>query len=185
MKIKVLILGLLIAFALGSLEAQTISSKEQKKQEKEKAKALKKKKEEADWYELKKNIEDKDFVFTGNLFNGQSLNPKINFLYISGEDAVIQFADGFGGGPNGIGGITVKGVIDKYTLTAKKPGKAISLRITVRPNPGQGVQGPVNISLSAYSFNSVRLGIGSNVSVMQGEIHSRADSKIFIGNTLN
>ncbi|NOY51002.1 MAG: DUF4251 domain-containing protein [Chlorobi bacterium] len=185
MKIKVLIFGLLVAFAWNTIEAQTTLSKAQRKKERENAKAIKEKNEEAEWQLLKKKIEDKDFVFTGKTINGQSLDPKINFLYISDNDAVIQFANGFGGGLNGIGGITVKGVIDKYRVSAKKPGKAINVVITIRPNLGQGVRGPINFNLSAYSFGSASLGIDSNISMMLGEIRSYADSKIFVGNTLN
>lgn len=160
-------------------------TKDQKKLEKQNQKAAKKKQAEAEWYLLKDFLEDTNFVFQGELFSGGSIDPKINFVVIKKDQAVIQFANGFGGGQNGIGGFTIDGIIEKYQVKSNKVGKAISVDITVMPRQGSGFGGPVNVILSAFSYDSVRLNINSKVGVMEGKIKREEDSKIFKGNTPN
>lgn len=178
MKRKALLLLMVFAMIGNFTIAQNAKTKQQIKQEK-------KEKELKQWHELKKFIEDKDFVFTGSLLDGQAVDPKINFIYVHGDNATIQFANGFGGGPNGIGGITVEGEITKFTVKAKKEGKAINVLFTVSPKLGQGARGPISISISAYSFDSAYAGINSATGLMEGEIKEKTESKIFEGNKLN
>ena len=179
--IVILIMGFQTSF---SQEAET-KTKEQKKIEKQQAKEAAQLQEKADWQNLKTLFENKDLVFAGSVIGGTTVDPSINFIVIDGDKAVIQFANGFGGGANGIGGITLDGQIDSYKLKAGKPGKEIVLNMTVITQAGQGVRGPVNIQLSAFSFDSSRINIGAGTSFMDGRITSKADSKIFKGNTLN
>lgn len=160
-------------------------SKDQKKLEKQNQKEAKKKQGEAEWYQLKEFLEDTNFVFQGELFSGETIDPKINFVAINKNHAVIQFSNGFGGGQNGIGGFTIDGIIEKYQVKSNKVGKAISIDITIMPRQGSGVSGLVTVILSAFSYDSVRLNINSKVGVMEGQIKSEEDSKIFKGNTPN
>ncbi|PLX14512.1 MAG: hypothetical protein C0598_01135 [Marinilabiliales bacterium] len=173
--ILLVVLALLIGFGTYAQEGKT---KQQKKQEK-KEKALQ------EWNDLKKFIEKKDYVFTGSLFDGQAVDPKINFIYVKDKHATIQFANGFGGGPNGIGGITVDGEITAYSMMAKKEGKAIVVQFTVNPKLGQGVRGPINVNLRIYSYESAHAGLNGSTGLMEGEIREKAKSKIFTGNKLN
>jgi hypothetical protein len=182
-----IIIGLLIIFSSQIAFSQNVEkkTKERKKLEKQKLKEEKKKKSEAEWYELKQIISDTVFVFQAGLLGSITVDPKINFLVVDKENVILQFASGYGGGQNGIGGYTINGIIDKYEVKANKAGKAIIIDLTIMPNVGQGAKGLVNISLSAFSFDSVRLNIGSKPGVMQGEIKKAEDSKIFKGNTPN
>lgn len=178
MKRKTLLLLLIMAVIGNYAIAQNTKTKQQIKQEK-------KEKELKEWHKLKKFIEDKDFVFTGSLLDGKAVDQKINFIYVNGKNATIQFASGFGGGPNGIGGITLEGEITKFNVKAKKEGKAITVLFTVSPKLGQGARGPITINISAYSFYSAYVGINSYTGAMEGEIKQKANSKIFEGNKLN
>lgn len=175
----VLVLGLQNAFA---------QEKEMTRTDK---KAQQKKHEEADWLLLKKMLEDKVFIFKANILNTQdgtvTLDPRINFLLVNGDnEGTLQMANGYGGGQNGIGGYTVNAVVENYKLTAKKIGKAINVNFILMPRVGQGViSQPLNVSITAFSFDSVRLSIGSGRSFLQGEIVKTEDAKIFKGNTPN
>lgn len=187
-----IILSLILIFGIQSTysqEAET-KTKEQKKIEKQKAKEEAKKLEEAQWYQLKQVIDDKQFVFMGNIINSTNgtttLDPRINFVSIQGDQAVVQFASGFGGNQNGIGGYTVEGLLDNYVVKAKKVGKEININLIVVPKAGQGVRSqPLNLNIIAFSFDSARLQIGGTTAFMQGEIKTPADAKIFKGNTPN
>jgi len=161
-------------------------------QEKTKAekKAEQQKIDEANWYQLKQMIDDKQFVFKGMIINSTNgtttLDPRINFVSIEGENAVVQFASGFGGNQNGIGGYTVEGTVDNYVVKAKKVGKGINVNLVVVPRVGQGVRSqPLNLNFTAFSFDSARLQIGGTTAFMQGEIAKPDEAKIFKGNTPN
>lgn len=186
----VLIISILFGIQTAYTQNTEVKSKEQKKIEKQKAKEEAKKLEETQWYALKTQIEEKNIVFRGTILSGSNgtitLDPKINFVIIDGDNAVIQIATGFGGGYNGIGGITIEGSIDNYKVSAKKTGKAINVDITIKPKLGQGAAGgPINISINAFSFDSARLTFGGKPGVMQGEIVDPVGAKIFVGNTPN
>lgn len=187
-----IILSIILVFGIQSIYSQEseVKTKEQKKIEKEKAKAYANKQEDVQWHSLKTLFDQKNIVFRGQLISGQNgsttVDPKINFVIINGNNATIQFANGIGGGPNGIGGITVEGNIDTYKVSAKKVGKAINVDITVKPKLGQGVRGgPINISINAFSFDSARLTLGGQSGSMQGEIVNPKEAKIYKGNTPN
>ena len=79
--------------------------------------------------------ETKRFVFTASeLFTSEGsapLNARINFFYVSGDEATLQFAfEGlqFIPNPNGLGGITSKGKVTKYTFKADNPKKPVQFR---------------------------------------------------------
>ncbi len=184
---KNLFLVLLIAILSTGFQSVFAQEKTMTKSEK---KLEKQKQEEAQWYQLKQIIDDKQFVFKGNIINTTNgtttLDPRINFVSIQGDKAVVQFASGFGGGQNGIGGYTVDGLVENYVVKAKKVGKGINVNLVVVPRVGQGVRSqPLNLSFTAFSFDSARLQIGGGSSFMQGEISKNADAKIFEGNSPN
>jgi len=186
-QLMILIIAAITVIGTQTTVAQdnTNLTKEQKKAEKKKLKEEAKAQETAEWEELKTLFVKKDIVFMGNVINGTTVDPKINFIKIVGDNAIIQFANGFGGGANVIGGITLDGIVDTYKLSAAKPGKEISLTMTIRTRPGQGVGGgPVNVMLSAFSYNSARISIGTG-GFMDGEISSNEDARIFEGNRPN
>lgn len=174
MKRIILTILLLTGIIVSGISQEKLSKKEAKKQ-----------KDLAEWHEVKKLIDTKTYVFTGSLVDGTTIDPKINFIKVDGDKGVIQFSNGFGGGANGIGGITGEGVIEKYSVSAKKEGKAIRIRFRLIPGLGQGFRGPIDVSLTVFSFDSAQLGLGGYTGIMQGEIRSIKDSKIFKGNTLN
>ena len=183
---KILLLAIVVILSAG-IQKSFAQEKNVTKSEK---KAQKQKFEDAQWNQLKQIIDDKQFVFRGNILNSTkgttTLNPKINFVSIQGDRALVQMASGFGGGQNGIGGYTIDGLIENYSVKTKGVGKGININFTVMPRVGQGVDSqPINININAFSFDSARLSIGSGSTSMQGDISTNADAKIFEGNTPN
>ena len=181
---KLLLVLILTALGIGlqSIFAQETSAN--------KTKTEKQQMEETQWHQLKQIIDDKQFVFKGRILNTTNgtttLDPRINFVSIQGDKAVVQISSGYGGGQNGIGGYTVDGNVENYVVKAKKVGKAININFVVVPRVGQGVRSqPINISITAFSFDSARLEIGSAGGFMQGEISKPLDAKVIKGNSPN
>lgn len=179
---------ILLIVILGSGLQTTFA--QEKTMSKEEIKLDQQKQEDVEWYQLKQIIDDKQFVFKGRILNTTNgtttLDPRINFVSIQGDNAVVQIASGFGGGQNGIGGYTVDGIIENYVVKAKKVGKAIIVNLVVIPRAGQGVRSqPLNVSFTAFSYDSARMEIGSTGGFMQGEISKIGEAKIFEGNTPN
>ena len=163
---------------------------QEKKMSRAEKKAAEKKQEEAEWLLLKKKLEDKSFIFKANILNTTrgtvTLDPRINFLIVNDKEGTLQMASGYGGGQNGIGGYTVNAIVDNYKVTTGKPGKVINVNLILMPHGGQGVVSqPLNISITAFSFESVRLTIGSGRKFLQGEIVNTENSGVFKGNTPN
>ncbi|MCD8386042.1 MAG: DUF4251 domain-containing protein [Bacteroidales bacterium] len=52
-----------------------------------------------------------------------SVTPTTNFILVMGDKGVVQLSPGHSGGPNGVGGFTVKGNITDYKYSVNKNGE--------------------------------------------------------------
>ncbi len=136
---------------------------------------------------LKNDMINKSFVLEAeNLIfkkgNRAFVNSNTNFIACHGDKAIVQVASYKGGGPNGVGGITVEGTYSKYETKSDRKGNFI-VRFYVQ---GTGISADVTITLlknsskaSAYinpSFNSQDL-------TLEGDIVSFKNSTVIKGFT--
>ncbi|MCC8070372.1 MAG: DUF4251 domain-containing protein [Bacteroidales bacterium] len=64
-----------------------------------------------------------------------TLNSATNFVLVNGQEAVVQFSPAYGGGPNGVGGFTVKGKVTGYQVSQANKG-IINVSFHVGANVG-------------------------------------------------
>jgi len=164
-----------------------LNEKEKKKLEKENKKKQKEASQLADFNKAKEMAETKSFVFTGSeMFTPDGsapLNARLNFFYLEGDEATLQFAfEGlqFIPNPNGLGGITSKGKVTKYTFKADNPKKPVSIQVTVQPMAGQG-SGIHQVVLTIYGDGYAELLLQSSNVRVKGSIVKPEDSKIYEG----
>ena len=132
------------------------------------------------WVENKTFVLEANQVFSkrGDLFQ---LTPSTNFVYVSGEQAILQLS--FNGviGWNGVGGITIKGKITKYQYNSDNKNKPISIRMTI-----QGAEGfqDVTMWISGNGNGEAQItDIRGNRIRFTGDVVSLKDSRVFIGNS--
>lgn len=127
---------------------------------------------------------DKTFVLEALQVFGKKgdsfhLSPNINFVYVNGDQAIIQLSfDGLIGW-NGVGGITIKGRITKYEVDKENPNKPIYIKMSI-----QGATGFQEITLwisSSGSGEAQITDIKGNRIRFTGDIVSLENSKVFIG----
>ena len=74
-------------------------------------------------------IRNKDFVLQADNVTFRSgntvfVNSSTNFISVKGNRAVVQISpSNFASGPNGLGGVTVDGVISNYQISTDKKGR--------------------------------------------------------------
>ncbi len=98
-------------------------------------------------------LEQLDFVLEANRLSFKrgetaSVTSYTNFVSLSDDKAVIQIAPFNGGGPNGVGGITLEGRASNIKLKTDKKGNVLfTMSVT-----GNGLSATVNISLPKNSY---------------------------------
>lgn len=120
-------------------------------------------------------IRNKDFVLQVDNVTFQSGNTifvdsSTNFIYVKGNRAVVQISpSNFTSGPNGLGGVTVDGLLSGYQISVDKKGRinltynvsgiGINAQIEVYIVPGS-----TNAQATIYpNFNSRTLWLSGNI----------------------
>lgn len=134
-------------------------------------------------------LQNQDFVLEADnvtFKNGSTVfvNSSTNFISVKGNRAVVQISpSNFSSGPNGVGGITVDGMISDQQITRGKNG-----RITYSMNVmGIGINAQVEIYMSPDSNNAsatVYPNFNSNTVWMSGKIVPYENSNVFEGMSL-
>lgn len=143
MKTRLFILAMAIMFTIGG-----ISAEEKKELTKEQKKELQAKRDSIDYLHSSRAIDDCHFVLQADqVIYGRggfdAVNPSTNFVIVNGEQGIIQVSPKVGGGPNGLGGITIEGTISGYKVkTNKKGDKTVSMTIS-----SKGISSQVSITL--------------------------------------
>lgn len=138
---------------------------------------------------IKEKVNDSTFVLEASSLNdrfGRSVDvsPSINFIAVSGENVVIQVGSDFGIGPNGMGGITLEGVITTYE-PEEGPGYG---NINVLINAKSVILGLATITITvnqAGTFRASVTGSWRQQIRMSGNFKTFENSKIFQGRTSN
>lgn len=134
-------------------------------------------------------LKNQDFVFEANSVTFKSgntvfVNTTTNFISVKGNRAVVQISpSNFAAGPNGVGGVTVDGIISDQRVTTDKKG-----RITYSMNVmGIGINAQVEIYMFPGSNNAsatVYPNFNSNTIWLQGTIVPYENSDVFEGMSL-
>lgn len=106
-------------------------------------------------------IKNQDFVLEADNVSFRTgpvifVNSATNFIAIKGNRAVVQISpDDFSSGPNGLGGVTVDGMVSGRELRRSKTGK------------------------TTYSFNVVGIGINAQVEIYLSPGSNQATATIY------
>ncbi len=143
MKTRFFILAMAVMFTIGG-----ISAKEKEELTKEQKKELQAKRDSIDYIHSSRAIDECHFVLQADQViyrrgSSDAVTPSTNFIIVNGEQGIIQVSPRIGGGPNGVGGITIDGTISGYKVkTNKKGDKTVSMTIS-----SKGISAQVSITL--------------------------------------
>ena len=134
-------------------------------------------------------LRNQDFVLEADnvqFKNGQTVfvNSSTNFISVKGNRAVIQISpSNFASGPNGVGGVTVEGMIsDQEVRTDNKGRTTFSMNVM-----GIGVNAQVEIYMypdSNRASATVYPNFNSNTVWLSGDIVPYDNSNVFEGDSL-
>lgn len=130
-------------------------------------------------------LERLDFVIEANSLSfkrGENafVTSNTNFVSLSDDQAVIQIAPFFGGGPNGVGGITLEGKASRIKLKTDKKGNVIFTMNVM----GTGLSAKIDIFLPKNSYMAsvtVNPTFHSNRVTLYGDLLPSSKSNVFKG----
>ena len=134
-------------------------------------------------------VKNQDFVLEANsvMFkNGATtfVNSTTNFISVKGNRAVVQISpSNFAAGPNGVGGVTVDGMITERSITKDKRGN-ITYSMNVM---GVGINAQVDIYMFPNSNSAsatIYPNFNSNTVWIQGNIVPYENSDVIEGSSL-
>ncbi len=132
---------------------------------------------------------NQDFVLEANnvqFRNGSTVfvNSSTNFISVKGNRAVVQISpSNFSAGPNGVGGVTVNGIISNQEVRTDAKGRTtFSMNVT-----GIGINAQVEIYMtegSTYATATVYPNFNSNTIWLSGQIVPYENSTVIEGSSL-
>ena len=139
--------------------------------------------------QAKAAVLNQDFVLEADQVtfkNGNSVfvNSNTTFISVKGNRAVVQVSpSNFAAGPNGVGGVTVDGMISgMQKMVDKKGGTSISFNVT-----GIGLNAQIEIYMypgTNQASATIYPNFNSNTVWMQGDIVPYENSSVFEGASL-
>jgi hypothetical protein len=112
------------------------------------------------------------------------VNSTTNFISVKGNRAVVQISpSNFASGPNGVGGVTVEGMISGQEVRTDKKGRIIFTMNVM----GIGINAQVEIYMfpnSNQASATVYPNFNSNTVWLQGTIVPYENSNVFEGDSL-
>ncbi len=134
-------------------------------------------------------LKNQDFVLEAERVqfrNGSTVfvNSNTTFISVKGNHAVVQISpSNYASGPNGVGGVTVEGVISGQEVKMDSKGRiAYSMNVT-----GIGINAQVEIYMNMNSSEAsatVYPNFNSNTVWLQGKIVPYENSNVFEGTSL-
>jgi hypothetical protein len=134
-------------------------------------------------------VRNQDFVLEADQVTFRSgmttfVNSNTNFISVKGDRAVVQISpSNFASGPNGLGGVTVDGMITDRQVVTDKHG-----RITYNMNVmGLGINAQVQIYLTPGSSNAsatIYPNFNSNTVWLEGTVVPYENSDVIEGSSL-
>ncbi len=138
----------------------------------------------------KKLLESKNYVFQADhlkMTNGQSidLSSDVNFFAVRGDTAVLQFV--FKSlnrvSSNGLGGITAKGIAERYQLRSANEKKAMMVTTYIFPRGSSG-SAYVVLTVGNHGYGQLDVTVNGSQFSMTGQVSPPANAKIFEGHTI-
>lgn len=182
---KILLLGLVLFFAVQPGWAQT-SKREQRKIEKAEKQRLKEEERQRSRDLVLSLVKDQAYVLEATTLTGRygqiyQASPNTNFVKVEGEQIIIQTANNFGVGYNGLGGITINGTIKEYQVDQEKGGVSVFIRFH------DPVLGLSTLNLSVQDSGNARatvLGNWGGRVTFQGQFVPLEESRVYKGRTI-
>lgn len=134
-------------------------------------------------------VRNKDFVLEADnvtFRNGNTVfvNSTTNFISVKGDRAVVQISpSNFSSGPNGVGGVTVDGLVSNYQVRTDKKGR-VNLSMNVN---GIGISAQIEVFItpgSNYAQATVYPNFNSNTVWLEGSLVPYENSNVFEGSSL-
>lgn len=131
---KILLLGLVLLFSVPTAWAQT-DKKEQRKIERAEKIRLKEEHRKKNQELLMELVKEQNYVLeattvAGRYGNIRQVNPSTNFIMVEGNRIIVQTANNFNIGYNGLGGITINGTIRDYQISKDKHGVSVAIQFS-------------------------------------------------------
>lgn len=135
-----------------------------------------------------KALNDLNFVLEADRIifkRGESVyvSPTVNFISVTDNKAIVQVSPvRSGGGPNGVGGVTVEGEPSNIVLKRDKHGN-VSFSMNVN---GKGISAVVDISMAnggSYVTATITPNLNSARLTLTGSIATPEESVVFKGRT--
>ena len=191
METKVILILMMLTSAVSAAVAQDNgrAARRQAAEDRAMAKRMAEIQDSLSYVEAMNAIDSMDFVFEANMLvfkrgGTARVYSNLNFISVKGDQALIQVSPvDSGGGPNGVGGVTVDGRIINVERRVDKRGNT-TLSINVM---GRAISASVTFTIPKGGNNtSVRISptLNSNTITLYGEIVPRDQSNIFKGITL-
>ena len=134
-------------------------------------------------------IRNRDFVLQADNVTFRSgntvfVNSSTNFISVKGNRAVVQISpSNFASGPNGLGGVTVDGVISNYQISTDKKGR-VNLTYNVS---GIGISAQIEVYIvpgSTYAQATVYPNFNSNTLWISGTVVPYENANVMEGSSL-
>lgn len=177
---------LLIAIATGCASL-TPEEKAQKQAEKVARKEAEAKADSAAFVMADRALKNLDFVLEANYVTNRYgkriyVTSNTNFISVTNGRAVVQISPAMGGGPNGVGGLTMDGAVSNREVKNLKNGQVqVSFQVT-----GAAISAAVTVTLipnSNYASATVNPNFNSMKVSLEGKIVLPGDSEIYQGRT--
>ena len=134
-------------------------------------------------------VQNSDFVLEADQVtfkNGATVfvNSSTNFISVKGNRAVVQISpSNFSAGPNGLGGVTVDGMVSGMrSMVDKKGGRTVAFNVN-----GIGISAMIEIYMTPGTNNAsatIYPNFNSNTVWINGDIVPYENSNVFEGNSL-
>lgn len=134
-------------------------------------------------------VQNSDFVLEADQVtfkNGATVfvNSSTNFISVKGNRAVVQISpSNFSAGPNGLGGVTVDGMVSGMrSMVDKKGGRTVTFNVN-----GIGISAMIEIYMTPGTNNAsatIYPNFNSNTVWINGDIVPYENSNVFEGNSL-
>ena len=134
-------------------------------------------------------VRNKDFVLAVDNVTFPSgstvfVNSTTNFISVKGNRAVVQISpSNYASGPNGLGGVTVDGIVSGYQITTGRKGN-LNLSYNVS---GIGISAQIEVYIvpgSTYTQATIYPNFNSNTLWLSGTLMPYENSDVMEGNSL-
>ncbi len=182
------VIAIFIAVIIGFSSFAGTSDTETKKLSRTERKELREKEAEANAAVMKEILESRNWVLEADRLrdrygNSGFVDAGINFVSLSGDNAVIQLGVTDEMGLNGVGGITLEGKVSKYEV---KQGRKASSGITMILSVSGSAVGHATINFSVNPNGNASATVSTvdgGRLTWEGKIVSSAGSRTFKGTT--